>query len=72
MGVSFEEVGAVMAAMSRTGTNASQASTQLRGIMTSLLKPTAGAERALRDMGLTSEGLRNSIREKGLLKRWRI
>jgi TP901 family phage tail tape measure protein len=68
MGVSFEEVGAVMAAMSRTGTNASQASTQLRGIMTSLLKPTAGAERALRDMGLTSEGLRNSIREKGLLR----
>jgi TP901 family phage tail tape measure protein len=67
MGVRFEEVGAVMAAMSRTGTNASQASTQLRGIMTSLLKPTQGAERALRDMGLTSEGLRTSIREKGLL-----
>jgi len=37
MGVSFEEVGAVFAAMSRTGTNASQAATQLRGIMTSLL-----------------------------------
>jgi TP901 family phage tail tape measure protein len=68
MGVSFEEVGAVMAAMSRTGTNASQASTQLRGIMTSLLKPTAGAERALRDMGMTSDGLRQSIRDRGLLK----
>jgi hypothetical protein len=67
MGVSFEEVGAVMAAMSRTGTNAAQASTQLRGIMTSLLKPTAGAEKALRGMGLTSEGLRKSIRERGLL-----
>jgi TP901 family phage tail tape measure protein len=67
MGVSFEEVGAAMAAMSRTGTNAAQASTQLRGIMTSLLKPTASAERALRDMGMTSEGLRQSIRERGLL-----
>jgi TP901 family phage tail tape measure protein len=68
MGVSFEEVGAVMAAMSRTGTNASQASTQLRGIMTSLLKPTSSAERALRDMGMTSDGLRQSIRDRGLLK----
>jgi len=67
MGVSFEEVGAVFAAMSRTGTNASQAATQLRGIMTSLLKPTAGAEKALRGMGLSSEGLRTSIRERGLL-----
>jgi hypothetical protein len=35
--------------------------------MTSLLKPTASAERALRDMGFTSEGLRESIRERGLL-----
>jgi TP901 family phage tail tape measure protein len=67
MGVRFEEVGAVMAAMSRTGTNAAQASTQLRGIMTSILKPTASAERALRGMGLSSEGLRTSIRERGLL-----
>jgi TP901 family phage tail tape measure protein len=68
MGVSFEEVGAVMAAMSRTGTDASQASTQLRGIMTALLKPTTGAERALRNMGLSSAGLRESIRERGLLR----
>jgi TP901 family phage tail tape measure protein len=68
MGVSFEEVGAVFAAMSRTGTNASQAATQLRGIMTSLLKPTASAEKALRGMGLSSAGLRESIRERGLLK----
>jgi TP901 family phage tail tape measure protein len=67
MGVSFEEVGAVFAAMSRTGTNASQAATQLRGIMTSLLKPTSSAERALRSMGLSSDGLRTSIRERGLL-----
>jgi TP901 family phage tail tape measure protein len=67
MGVRFEEVGAVMAAMSRTGTNASEASTQLRGIMTSILKPTKSAERALKDMGLSSDGLRTSIRERGLL-----
>ena len=68
MGVSFEEVGAVMAAMSRTGTDAAAASTQLRGIMTALLNPTSSAERALRGMGTSSETLRNSIRERGLLR----
>jgi TP901 family phage tail tape measure protein len=68
MGVSFEEVGAVFAAMSRTGTDAAQAATQLRGIMTSILKPTSQAERALRGMGTSSETLRNSIRERGLLR----
>jgi TP901 family phage tail tape measure protein len=68
MGISFAEVGAAMAAMSRTGTDAAQASTQLRGIMTAILKPTTQAERALRDMGTSSEELRQSIRDRGLLK----
>jgi TP901 family phage tail tape measure protein len=68
MGVSFEEVGAVMAAMSRTGTDAAAASTQLRGIMTAILKPTTQAERALRGMGTSSETLRTQIRERGLLR----
>jgi TP901 family phage tail tape measure protein len=67
MGVGFDEVGAAMAAMSRTGTNAAQASTQLRSIMTSILKPTVKAEKALNDMGLSSEGLRKQLREQGLL-----
>jgi TP901 family phage tail tape measure protein len=67
MGISFEEVGATFAAMSRTGTDASQAATQLRGIMTALLKPTVGAEQALADMGLSSAGLREQIKDEGLL-----
>jgi TP901 family phage tail tape measure protein len=67
MGVGFDEVGAAMAAMSRTGTGASQASTQLRSILTSLLKPTTKAEKAMAGMGLSSEGLRKQIREEGLL-----
>ena len=68
MGIRFDEVGAAMAAMSRTGTDASQAATQLRGIMTAILKPTAEAERALRGVGTSSEALRESIRERGLLR----
>ncbi len=67
MGIGFDEVGAAMAAMSRTGTNAAEASTQLRGIMTSLLKPSIQAEQALNDMGLSSDGLKKQIREQGLL-----
>ena len=67
MGVSFNEVGAAFASMSRTGTNANEAATQLRQIMVSLLKPTKQAEEALQGMGLSSEGLRTQMREKGLL-----
>jgi TP901 family phage tail tape measure protein len=67
MGVSFNEVGAAFAAMSRTGTNAAVASTQLRGILNGLLKPTKEAEDALSGMGLSSADLRQTIREDGLL-----
>ena len=67
MGVSFNEVGAAFAALSRTGTNAAEAATQVRGIMTSLLKPTQQAEEALAGMGLSSEGLRKQIADEGLL-----
>ena len=67
MGVSFNEVGAAFASLSRTGTNAAEAATQVRGIMASLLRPTKQAEEALTGMGLSSEGLREQLKEKGLL-----
>ena len=67
MGVSFEEVGAAFAALSRTGTNAAEAATQIRGIFSSLLKPTTEAEEALSQMGLSSAELRKQLKEKGLL-----
>jgi TP901 family phage tail tape measure protein len=67
MGVTFNDVGAAFAAMSRTGTNAATAGTQLRQILASLQKPTADAEKALSEFGLSSAGLRQQLREKGLL-----
>jgi len=67
MGVQFNEVGAAFAAMSRTGTSADEAATQLKGILSSLLKPTVEAEKALSEMGLSSEMLRQQIKEEGLL-----
>ena len=67
MGVNFNEVGAAFAALSRTGTNAAEAATQVRGILSSLLRPTKQAEDALTGMGLSSEELRSQLREEGLL-----
>lgn len=71
MGIEFKEVGAAMASMSRTGTTASEASTQLRSIMTSLLKPTADSRKALAEVGLSAQGLREQIKEEGLLSAFR-
>lgn len=67
LGIKFEEVGAAFAAMSRTGTDAATASTQIKGIMTALLNPTKAAEKQLEQLGLTSAGLRMQLREEGLL-----
>lgn len=67
LGVSFDEVGATLAAMSRTGTNAANGATQLNSILAGLLKPTNQAEDALRSMGLSSAGLKQQIKDEGLL-----
>jgi TP901 family phage tail tape measure protein len=67
MGVTFNDVGAAFAAMSRTGTNAATAGTQLRQILSTLVGPAAESEKAMNELGLSSEGLRKQLREKGLL-----
>lgn len=66
MGVSFDQVGGAMAAMSKTGTNADEAATQLRQIMVSLLKPTKEADETLASLGLSAAGLRDQIGREGL------
>ena len=66
LGVSFDQVGAALAGMSKTGTDAATASTQLRQILATLAKPTNGANDALAEMGLSAAGLREQIKEKGL------
>jgi hypothetical protein len=67
MGVSFHEVGAAFAAMSRTGTNANVAATQLKGILNGILKPSEQAKDMLSQLGLSTESLRKNIKEEGLL-----
>ena len=67
LGVSFDQVGAAIAAMTRTGTNAANAGTQLKAILNGLLKPAQNAEDALADMGTSSANLRKQLREEGLV-----
>jgi len=68
MGVSFDQVGAAMAGMTRTGTNAAEAATALNAILAALLKPSKDAEKGLKAMGTSAAELRKSIREDGLAK----
>jgi len=67
MQIQFHEVSAAIAAMTRTGTDASTASTQLKGIMAALLRPTKQAEKAFESMGTSSSALRKKIKDEGLL-----
>ena len=67
MGVTFNEVGATMAAMSRTGTNAATASMQLKNILMSINKPSKEAADELEKMGLSSNMLKQKIQDDGLL-----
>ncbi|MEN8907892.1 MAG: phage tail tape measure protein [Clostridiales bacterium] len=67
LGVTFDQVAATQAAMTRTGTNASEAATQLKSIMAGLIKPSKQAEEQLDAMGTSSAKMRKAIREDGLL-----
>lgn len=69
LGVSFDEAAAAVAGMTRTGTDAATATTQLRAVFAGLLKPSVGAEKALKKMGTTSAKLRAELgEENGLYK----
>jgi len=54
MGVAFEEVAGIMAAMSGVTGTTSEAATQLTGMMSALLKPTSDLEDAFENLGVVS------------------
>ncbi len=57
LGVSFDQVGAAIAAMSRLGLNAAKATTALSAVFSALLKPTSDAEKALRELSKRNFGV---------------
>lgn len=67
MGVSFDQVTAAMSAMTNVGIDAETSAVNLGQIFSALLKPTSEANDALKEVGLSAAGLRDELREKGLL-----
>ena len=65
MGIGFDQVAGAMAAMSRVGFNAAEASTSLTAIMSTMLKPTSAATDALAKHGLTMADLRDTAQKPG-------
>jgi TP901 family phage tail tape measure protein len=65
--VTFDQVGATIAALTRQGTDASTAATQLTAILSKILKPAEQAKKELAGVGMSVEGLRKSIQSEGLL-----
>jgi TP901 family phage tail tape measure protein len=67
LGVSFAEVGGALAFLSRSGGGAELASTNLGNVLQKLLTPAEEGVRALEAMGMSTEDLKASIAERGLL-----
>lgn len=66
LGVSFEELGANIASLTRLGVSAEEAVTALDSLMNSTIKTNRKGADALKSLGMTYGSLRKEIREKGL------
>lgn len=67
MGVEFDEAAALLAVFSKTGVDAAEGVTALRGILSQLASPTQQARELLGNMGLTIDDLRKTLKDKGVL-----
>lgn len=66
-GVTFNEVGATIAALTRIGLSASESVTALRGVLVALNRQSKTGADALAEYGLSYEALKESIKSRGLL-----
>jgi len=67
LGVSFEETTGLVAGLTRGGLSASEAVTGVRGAMQAILKPTGEAADMLEQYGFSTQDVKDSIEEDGLL-----
>jgi len=67
LGISFNDVGASLAYLTRISGDASQSATGVAGIFNKLLKPTQQGAEALLAAGFSAETLKDSLGEQGLL-----
>lgn len=68
MGISFQEVGASIAGMSRLGLSVDQSVTSLRSILSTLIKPGRQTRKALEEIGLSAQQLRDQLRQGNLIE----
>ena len=66
LGVSFQETSAFIATYTKVTGDAKAASTSFGGVMMALAKTTPQMERALNQVGMTGDSVRESLGEKGL------
>lgn len=66
LGISFNDVGAAVAFLSRSNGDASLTATMLSGVMSKLLKPSQMGAEALDEVGLSAERVRELLNENGL------
>jgi len=67
-GVTFDQVGAAFAGMTRTGTNARVAATQLKAILSAMASPSMQSADAMSRFGISAEMFRKTIKEEGLIQ----
>lgn len=65
-GVQFEDLMSTTGAMTTSGLKASIAYSQIRGVLSNMLKPTKEMKDAMDDVGITSNNLEDIMSEKGL------
>lgn len=67
LGISFDQLGAAIAHLTRTNGDSAASATMVRNIMAGLLRPTAQAAHIFEQFGLSGEKLRKMLAERGLL-----
>jgi TP901 family phage tail tape measure protein len=67
LGVSFDQVGGALAAMTRLGIPAATASTYLRQTLFTLLKPSKKTRDGLEAIGSSAQKVRDSLKQNGLI-----
>lgn len=67
LGISFQDVGASIAMMTRSGVTARLAAFALRSMMMTMVAPTYESNKAMHELGLTWAEVRRVAREDGLL-----
>lgn len=65
-GVRIEEVGAAIATITRTGSTAPQAVTQLKQTISNLIDPSKEAQKALKEIGLAPQEIATRLKSEGL------